>query len=358
MNTLVRPPKPASEMPPEPQRATTDSGQSEIRVKGRAVSVPTAQVDGRTVVTIGKWLKIATVRDEELIEGETVANPESFILGLKESDLKADLFTFTQRLPDKTPMHGYHIEWENAAAISITTFSHWWKECTEHSIRKAVNKAKKLGVTVRVVDFSDQFVEGICRIYRETPVRQGKAFWHYKKDFQSVKGELATYLDRSIFLGAYCEEELIGSMKITYVGSAAAIMQIFCAGHHFDKRPNNALIAKAIEVCELKGKAYLIYGSFVYYDANSTLTEFKRRNGFEPVALPRYYIPLTLKGKLSLKLRLHRGMLGNVPKPALRQFLRMRRIWYDCKSKLYAKFSGLVAGLDAGGQGERDGSRP
>ena len=40
------------------------------------------------------------------------------------------------------------IEWENAAAIPITNFSHWWKECTEYSIRKAVNRAKKLGVTV------------------------------------------------------------------------------------------------------------------------------------------------------------------------------------------------------------------
>ena len=67
---------------------------------------------------------------------------------------------------------------------------------------------------------------------------------------------------------------------------------------HFDKRPNNALIAKAVEICATEGKSHFIYGSYVYYDPNSSLTEFKRRNGFEPVALPRYFIPLTLKGKL------------------------------------------------------------
>jgi hypothetical protein len=131
-------------------------------------------------------------------------------------------------------------------------------------------------------------------------------------------------------------------MKLTYVDSTAAIMQIFCASHHFEKRPNNALIAKAVEICELESKAYLIYGSFVYHDPNSTLTEFKRRNGFEAVALPRYYIPLTLKGKIALKLGFHRGILGNLPKPVLRQFLRIRRIWYGSKSKVIVRLSETV----------------
>ena len=44
----------------------------EIRVKGKPVSVPSAQIDGRTVITSGRWLKIAAAQDEELIEGETV----------------------------------------------------------------------------------------------------------------------------------------------------------------------------------------------------------------------------------------------------------------------------------------------
>jgi hypothetical protein len=359
MDMLIRPLEPASETPPEPEGATTGTGRTEIRVKGKGLSVPSVQIDGQTVFTTAKWLSIAAVRDEELIEGQTVTNPESFISRLKASCLKADLFTFAQRLPDKAPMYGYHVEWEDAAVIPITTFERWWEECTEYSIRKAVNRAKKLGVTVKVADFSDQFVEAICRVYSETPVRQGKAFWHYKKDFQSVKRELATYLDRSIFIGAYYKDELIGSMKITCVGPTAAIMQIFCASQHFDKRPNNALIAKAIEICELENKAYLIYGSFVYYDPNSTLTEFKRRNGFEPVALPRYYIPLTLKGRLALKLGLHRGILGNVPKPALRQFLRIRRIWYGYRSKVVGTLQRLpvAAVLIARRQRERGGAR-
>jgi hypothetical protein len=334
MSTLVQPPNPASDGSIEIERGVTDAVRSEIRVKGKTVSAPSVQIDGRTVITRGKWLKTAIVCEEELIDGETVKNPEAFIRRLKQSDLKADLFTFGQRVPNSTPMHGYPVEWENAAVIPVTTFSQWWRERAEYSIRKAVNKAKKLGVSVRVVGFTDQVAEAIWRLYSETPVRQGKAFWHYKKDLPSVKKELATYLDRSVFLAAYFGDELIGSMKITYVGSTAAIMQIFCASRHFDKRPNNALIAKAVEVCELEAKKFLIYGSYVYYDANSTLTEFKRRNGFEPVALPRYYVPLTFKGKLSLRLGFHRGILGNVPQRVLRQFLTLRRMWYSYKSKV------------------------
>jgi hypothetical protein len=337
MDTLIRPLKPATSAPSEPEAPTKGIRQADIRVKGKSLAVPSVQIDERTVITTGKWLKVAAVRHEELIEGDTVADPASFVSRLKKNELKADLFTFAQRIPDSTPKYNFQIEWENAAAISITTYARWWKECTEYSIRKAVNRAKKLGVTVRIAEFNDEYVQAICRMYHETPVRQGKAFWHYKKDFPTIKHELATYLDRSIFIGAYFGDELIGSMKLTSVGSTAAIMQIFCAGRHFDKRPNNALIAKAVEVCEEQGKSHFVYGSFVYYDPNSTLTEFKRRNGFEAVPLPRYYIPLTIKGMIALKMGLHRGIAGNTPKPLLRLFLKVRKRWSEYKLKSIEK---------------------
>jgi hypothetical protein len=315
----------------ESQKPTTCSGYTEDRLRGKAVRVPSAQIDDRTVIATGRWLKIAAVQGEAWVEGEAVADPESFISRLKKSGLKADLFTFAQRLPDIAPKHTYHIEWENVAAIPITTFSHWWKERTEYSIRKAVNRAKKLGVVARLAEFNDEFVEAACSIYSETPVRQGKAFWHYGKGFQTIKCELATLLERSIFIGAYHQDELIGFMKITSVNGTATIAQILSAKKHFEKRPNNALIAKAVEICELEGMSHLIYDRFVYYDSDSTLTEFKRRNGFEPVLLPRYYIPLTLKGKIALKLGLHRGLAGNIPKPLFRAFLNIRKSWYARK---------------------------
>jgi hypothetical protein len=314
-------------------RGAAPVAHTEVRIKGEALSVPSVEIGGRTVITTGNWLRVAAVRDEELVEGETVADPESFISRVRESGLNADLFTFAQRLPDVTPKHGYHIEWENAAAIPITSYAHWWKAQTEYSIRKGVNRAKKLGVTVTVADFNDQLAEAICRIYNESPVRQGKAFWHYGKDYQSIRRALATYLDRSLFIGAYYDGELIGFMKTTSVNGTATMTQILSAKRHFDKRPNNALIAKAVEICESQRMSHLIYGSFVYYDPDSSLTEFKRRSGFEAVPLPRYYVPLTAKGNIALKLGLQRGVAGNVPRPLFRQFLKIRSLWYARRSK-------------------------
>jgi hypothetical protein len=308
-------------------------GVVEVRVKGKSLSVPSVELEGRRVVTTGRWLKVAAVQDEELVEGDTVSDPESFAAQIKQSGLRADLFTFAQRLPDATAKHKFHIEWENAAAVPITDYSQWWQYRTEHSIRKGVNRAKKVGVKLDVVEFDDQLVEAICRIYNDTPVRQGKAFWHFQKDFQSVKNALATYLERSIFIGAYFEGELIGFMKITFVNSTAAITQILSVRKHFDKRPNNALIAKAIEICAAEKKSHFIYGSFVYFDPESTLTEFKRRSGFESIPLPRYYIALTLKGRIALALGLHRELARQIPLPLLKQLLRLRKAWYARRSK-------------------------
>jgi hypothetical protein len=315
------------------ERRATSIGGSELEIKGRRVVVPSTEIDERNVVTTGKWLKVAAVRHEELVEGPVLANPESFILKLKRSGLKADILTFAQKLPETTPMYTYFKEWENVAAIPVTTYDRWLKESAEYSIRKAINKAKKLGVVAKVVEFSDEFVKATCPIYNETSVRQGKTFWHYGKAFETIKSSLETYVDRSTFIGAYLQDELIGFMKITWVETTGTITQILSMKQHFDKRPNNALLAKAVEICAAEGKSHFIYGSYVYYDPNSSLTEFKRRNGFEPVALPRYFIPLTPKGKLSLALGLHRGIAANTPKPVMRQFLKIRSSWTTRRAK-------------------------
>jgi hypothetical protein len=334
MDTPIELPEPASETSRAFKGPARGIRPAETHFKGKEVVVPSAEIEARTVITTGKWLKMAVVRDEELVEGDTIADPVRFASQLNGSGLKADLFTFAQRVPDSASKYSYPTEWENAAAVVITNFSHWWKEGAAYSIRKAVNRSKKLGVETRVVEFDDAFVNAACQIYNEIPVRQGKAFWHYGKDFRSIKHSLATYLERSIFIGAYCQDELIGFMKITWVGSTGTITQILSMKKHFDKRPNNALIAKAIEICEAEGKSHFIYGSFVYYDPDSSLTEFKRRNGFEAIPLPRYYIPLTLKGKVALKLGLHRGLAANTPRPVMKLFLKVRKRWSERKLKV------------------------
>jgi len=50
----------------------------EIRVCGKTLYVPSAEICGRTIVVTGKWIRIAEVKDEDVMEGVTIEDPGSF----------------------------------------------------------------------------------------------------------------------------------------------------------------------------------------------------------------------------------------------------------------------------------------
>lgn len=298
-----------------------------IQVQGRTLSVPVYSIDDKKVITTGKWLKIASVMDEEFLEGEAISDPAAFVPQLKGAGVKADIFTFSQKLPSVFPKYRYQFEWENFAVIPITTYSDWWDKRVERDVKKAVNRAKKVGVVVRVAEFDDAFVEGVRLIYNESPIRQGKPFWHYQKDFETIKRENSTYLDRSICIGAYYKDELIGFIRMLRVGTVAMTLQVISKMQDSEKKPTNALIAKAVEVCELNKTSHLIYSRFMYNNIHSSLTEFKRRNGFEQVLVPKYYIPLTKKGSMALKAGIHLSVANWLPAPVFARLRQIRSLW-------------------------------
>jgi hypothetical protein len=328
MNTLTRPVESGSETSAAPEQPTTGIGHTDIRIRGKEIVVPSVDIAGRTVITTGKWLKVAAVKDEDLTEGETVPDPPSFLANLKQAGLGADIFTFVQKLPATAPRYEYHLEWDNFAVIPISSYADWWDNRVESSVRRAVRKAAKAGVVVKLAEFDDALVKGIVEINNETPTRQGRHFWHFGKSFDDVKRENSTYADRNKFLGAYFKEELIGFIRLTYADSVGNIVQILSKIKHYDKRPANALIAKAVEVCAQSGISHLVYYNYFYNDPKSSLTEFKRRNGFEKVLLPRYYVPLTPKGKVALALGFHRPLARRLPKALVRKLLGIRSRWY------------------------------
>jgi len=307
----------------------TKAKQAEIRIAGKTLYVPSADIRGRTVVVTGNCFRIAAVKDEEVVQGETIDDPAAFIEGMRKSPLRADILTFAQKLPEITPKYDYDFEWDNCAVVPITSFNDWWENRLPQESRKNVRRAAKRGVTVKIAEFNDEFVKGIQGIYNETPIRQGRRFWHFGKDFDTVRRENATYLDRSEFLGAYLNDELIGFIKIIYVDRMATLMQILARNEHQDKRPINALLAKAVELCGKKGISFLLYGKYVY-DRNkkSPLTEFKRRNGFEEIRFPRYFLPLSAKGTIAIKLGVHKGAKGLIPVPVLNLLKSLRAQFY------------------------------
>src|ERR1700724_1789412 len=112
----------------------------EIRVAGKTFHVPSAQICGRTVVVTGKWIRIAQIKDEAVVEGILIQEPDLFIASLREGELQPDVFAFAQRPPDNTPKYAYHLEWDNWAAISTASFKDWWESLPQVS-RKNVRRS-------------------------------------------------------------------------------------------------------------------------------------------------------------------------------------------------------------------------
>jgi len=297
---------------------------TELSFKGKKLRVPAVRLDGRTVVVTGRLLRVASVQSAEYVEGGSVMDPEEVRRGLAGIGRTADIFTFTQNVGDEEPRFPYYHEWDNAAAVSSADYDQWWKGLSEHS-RRNVRLASKRGVTVKVASLDDEFVKGIKNLYDETPVRTGRLFWHYGKDLERIRRENSSFLDRSEFLGAFHGDQLIGFMKFVYVGNAGHVMQFLLSQAHLDKKAGNALIAKAMEICHRKGMSHLIYCKFSYGAKKpDSLAEFKRRNGFAEVRFPQYFVPLTLRGRIAVALRLHRGIRGMLPATVLQMGLDLR----------------------------------
>lgn len=315
------------------------SGTAEIRVAGKTYNTSAAEICGRTVVVTGRWLRVATIKDEELVEGSDVAAAPRFIEQVRQSKLGADILSFAQKLPETTPRYGYLFEWDSWAAIPITSFQAWWDKLPQES-RKNVRRAAKRGVTVRIVEFNDDLVRGIHAIYNETPLRQGRRFWHYGKDFETVKREAGTYTDRSDFVGAYRGDELVGFIKIVYVDRVATLIHIISKTEHHDSRPTNALLARAVELSAAKNMSFLVYGKYVYgRHTNSLLTEFKRRNGFEEIRVPRYLLALNRKGAFAIRFGLHAALRERMPAPVVRFLLTLRGRLYNLSTLFGCKRS-------------------
>jgi len=265
-----------------------------------------------------------TIRIKE--EWDTdVKYPEVLIRELKTKQVPADLFSFVQRLPFSKPIFDYKMELDNVAAIPVSTFDRWWTEQITQEVRNKVRKSTRCGVIVRTVEFSDDLVRQIKEIYDEIPLRRGVPFIDYAKSFDEVKGGNATFLDRADFLGAYLGDELIGFIKLVYTENFARTMGILAKVSRRDCAPMNALVAKAVDLCANKHVPYFAYGKFVYGSKGiDSLTRFKKDVGFQQFDIPRYYVPLTSRGKIMLSLNLHKRSNEILPKWMVILGLQMR----------------------------------
>jgi hypothetical protein len=144
----------------------------------------------------------------------------------------------------------------------------------------------------------------------------------------------ATFLDMSVFIGAFLGDKLVGFVKLTVdeLQSQAAVMHILSLMLHREMAPMNALVAEAVKACEKRAIPYLVYSKFSYWKKQrDTLAEFKERSGFRQFDVPRYYVPLTRFGGLALRLGLQHGVLGAVPEPVIAALRRIRESYHNLR---------------------------
>jgi len=289
---------------------------------------------GREVIVQGQLCRVAHLDADDY---KFLDDPESAIIQLRKSGIRIDIFTFMQKLPETTPKYKYPMEWDNMAVLPVTTFENWWTKQIGFKARNKAKQAGKKGVSIREVSFDEALTRGIWEIYNECPVRQERRFPHFGKSLEAVHAMSATYLDSSVFIGAYDGEKLIGFIKLTIddTRAQAGIMHIVSMLQHREKAPTNALVAQAVRSCVDRGINYLVYSKFAYgKKLKSSLSEFKERNAFAHVDIPRYYVPLTRWGSLALAMGLHHRLADRLPESVVEKLRELRSNWYQRKFQL------------------------
>lgn len=286
-------------------------------------------VCGNDVRVRGRLLRIARVDAEGF---RFLENPEPVLENLRKSRPRIDILTFVQRLPETSPKYSYPMEWDNVAALPVSTFDNWWKLQIDGKTRNMVRRAEKKGLVTREVPFDDVLVRGIWEVYNECPVRQGRPFRHFGKDIETVRSMSATFLEDSVFIGAFLDSQLIGFAKLTVneSRSQAAVMHIVAMVQHRDKAATNALIAESVKTCARLNVPYLVYSNFAYgKKQHDSLSDFKKNNGFQKIDVPRYYVPLTRLGGLAVRFGLHHSLLDRIPEPVRAGYRKLRGAWYN-----------------------------
>jgi len=229
----------------------------------------------------------------------------------KLRDRGIDIFTFIERKWCNTisdPSSSWAKTKDNVALLQITSYGAWWEKIGKKT-RNMIRKAEKSGIKTQVILPSKELAEGIWKIYNETPIRQERAFPHYGASLESVKGNVFSP-GESTFICAFFQNDIVGFIQLVYGDNIAIISQILSLQKFWDKAVNNALLSKAVDFCANRQVQWVMYGRM---GNHPSLDKFKESNSFRKFPLTRYYIPLTRKGQIAIKLGLHKEAKDVLP---------------------------------------------
>jgi len=276
----------------------------------------------KEMVLSGGVVRIAKLRHEWF---DFLDDPLTAISAMQRAKL-ADLFTFLHDLNDKRPYYPFYKEPAAAAVLPVTSYEQWWSDL-DSRVRNKIRKAYKNGVELRLAELDEDFARGVEGIYNESPVRQGRQFWYYGKKAAFIKEDLSSLLDRCYFVGAYFRGELIGFAKLFHGKDILRTVHIISKLSQREKPVQDALIARAVQICEEKNIHRLQYGSW----SRGGLGTFKEKRGFVKLDYSRYYVPISFRGKWLLQFRLHHGLKGRLSEKWVESLIGLRTSWNNLR---------------------------
>jgi hypothetical protein len=259
-------------------------------------------------ISVAKKYSVRIARDQKEYLRNVIPSSELFE---KLRSRRVDIFTFLERrwcCEIKNPQKSWVKTNDNIALLQLKTYDEWWKSINKKT-RNMVRKAGKSGITTTVAEPCERLVEGVWKIYNETPIRQGRSFPHYGISLHQVMADMNATQDCT-YISAYFQDELAGFIQLVHGENITVISQILSLQRHWDKAVNNALVSKAIEVCADRREEWIMYGRM---GNHPSLDNFKQSNGFVKFQLTRYYVMLTRKGRVAAKLRMHREIKDSLP---------------------------------------------
>ncbi len=295
-----------------------------IRMAGEPVSIDGAIINGQPFVIEGGLVKTIELKYPWQ---EDLTDPENVISQLRAANKRVDILKFWQRIPDIEAKYPYYHEWHHPAAIPISTHEKWFKSQLNKNARNKVRRSAKKGLIVHQEQLTDELVHKIMGIYNDSPLRRGKRFWHYGKDFETVKCELLDDSTETTYVTAYVEEELIGFVKVLFYDRYARTTLILDKQSRRDIGCMNSMISKIVEICEDRKIPHFVYSFW----RRGNHGQFQRSCGFEKHSVPYYYVPLSIRGKVTLMLNLHHGIRGWIPEKMMIYLLELRAKWYAKK---------------------------
>jgi hypothetical protein len=296
-------------------------------------------VNGTQLAVAGKLLKVARLSHEWF---QFLDNPSAMVETVKGPPPVADILTFMTEAHNKPGEYPFYKEAAGTAVMKVPPFDQWWKGL-DFKVRNKIRKAQKSGVELRLIQLDDAFAAGVERIYNECPIRQGRKFLHYGKTVARIKQDLSSFPECTCFVGAYHGDELIGFMKLYQGNNILRTVHIIAKLSHRDKPVQDALIAKAVEICNERKIGFLHYGNW----SNRGLGDFKIKHGFERMDLVRYFVPLTLRGRMALRLKLHHRMRDYLPEKWILRLIALRTNWNTFRHRAPKKAGGAKLNTDA-----------